>query len=460
MKKWMLSREGAVNGCLVLMLVFGILFSFMVPPWQTPDEYAHVRLIGEGLNNPRLGEVLQEDMDLDGGRISFQYDEKMDVEQWRDAMTKAPGYRWQEAAPGGIRVSVLKHLPAALGMTLGVLLRLPTFWVMELGELFALVFYLVICWTALKLMPMKKEVLLMLMAFPMSLHQAASLSYDAVLLPACFLFVAYIFHMRLTKERLGWRDAALTAALLLFIAYIKLPYLFLGLLVFLLPREKIHLKIGRFEIDGEVLRRYRVLLTAALLVLLAAGLYAVRDNYWVRLVEGMVLEWKRTLYLFRATEQQWRDFLIVSSVGEFGWLDSALPLSFAVGSYLLVLAFAVWGREREKACALKGRTMVFLWAVFLLLTCLTVMSMVNHTVTITLYGEETTEIAYNIREALYQIPYIGGLQGRYFLPFLALPFLGLPKAGKDREWKAWLVAGYLAAAMALTVRVLYLRYWG
>ena len=42
---------------------------------------------------------------------------------------------------------------------------------------------------------------------------------------------------------------------------------------------------------------------------------------------------------------------------------------------------------------------------------------------ITLFGSEQANETYNIRQALYQIPFIGGLQGRYFVPFLSLFFM-------------------------------------
>lgn len=459
MKTWLKGREGAIRGCMVLMLLFGIILSFMIPPWQTPDEYSHVLLIGAGEGNLDLADTLRTDMNLEDERIRYQYEEKINLEQWRDAMTKAPGYHWTECMPKGVHLSLLKHWPATFGILLGVLFRLPTFWVLELGELFSLIFYLTVCWFALKLMPVKKEILLMFMVFPMTMQQASSLSYDAVLIPLCFLFVAYIFHMRYTKERLGWRDVALTLGLLLFITYIKLPYVFLGLLVFLLPKDKISLKIGSFEIDGQVIQRFRIPAALGLLVVAAVGFYIVRDNYWVRLVTGMLLEWKRSAYLFTATARTFWRFLITSSVGQFGWLEVPLPFTFAFFSYGMILVLAVWGKPEESAYCLKGRGKLFVWGVFLLLSALTVVSMVNHIVTIMLFGAETTQVSYDIREALYQIPYIGGLQGRYFIPFLVLPFLGLPQKGKERDWKIWLVVGYLVVAMILTIRVLYLRYW-
>lgn len=459
MKKWMQSQEWAIRFYMILMLVSGIIMSVMVPSWQTPDEAGHLGMIGEAIENPKMADLFQQDMNLDCGRISFQPEEKMNVEQWKAAMGTKPGYSWQECMPKGIHLSAIKHLPALIGIVLGTLLRLPTFWVMELGELFSLAFYLVICWQAIRLMPIKKELLLMVMAFPMSLQQAASISYDAVLLPLCFLFVAYIFNMRCIKEQLGWKEVIFTVLLLSMITYIKLPYALLGLLFFLLPVDKIHLRLGKCEMNGELIHRFRIPIGLMVVIVCAALLLAVRNNFWVQLVGGMLFEWRRTAYLFKSTAHYFWRYLIVSSVGQFGWLDSQLPFWFTISSYVWMVVFAVWGKEEQISYKLKGRTKIYIWIVFGLLSCLTVLSMVNHTIRITLFGSEQSAETYNVREAIYQIPYIGGLQGRYFLPFLVLPFLGLPQMGREVRGKVWLVHVYLVTAMLMTVYVLYFRYW-
>lgn len=451
----------AMGVCLLLMLAWGVLLSVMVPPWQTPDEYTHLQMIGNSLGNDGMADHLFQDMDmeLEQWRIRYQYEEKVNIKVWKAALTKAPDYARADCLPGGVSVSVVKHLPAAVGILLGIVLYLPSFWVLELGELFSLLFYVGCCTLALRLMPTNKEILLVLMAFPMTLQQAASLSYDSVLLPLCFLFIAYIFHMRCRKERLGWGDVLCTLLLLFLIVYIKLPYVFLGLLVFLLPVEKLHLKLFGAEIDGELIKKWKIPAGILLAVLAALGIYVMRGNFWVQLVGVMLLEWKRTLYLFAITAYTWGKYLMISSVGQFGWLEAAVPFWFALVSYILLALFAVWGEEEESDYGLKRKTRLYIWIVFLILCSFTVTSMVNHTIKVTLFGSEYAAASYNIREALYQIPYIGGLQGRYFLPFLALPFAALPRRWGQGKGKTWLAALYMVTGIIVTALVLYRRYW-
>ena len=460
MKRWIQSQEWAIRTCFMLMFLFGIVMSVMVPPWQVPDEETHVVLMGQGICNSALEDVLFQDMELDCYRIKSQPNEKVNVEQWKAAMTRKPGYDWKDCMPKGIRLSAVKHLPALAGMMLGILMHLPTFWVLELAEVFSLAFYVVVCWCAVKLMPVKKELLMLIMVFPMSLQQASSVSYDATLLPLCFLFLSYVICMRCQKEQLHWKEAVLTILLLLVITYIKLPYALLGLLVFLLPKEKIQLQLGKYEINGDVIRRFRIPAGILLILVCGAVLYVVRSNFWVQLMWGMILEWKRSVLLFLTTAEIFHSFLMVSSVGQFGWLESQLPLWFVRFTYLLMIVMAVWGRDRRIPNELKGRAKLFLWIVFAMLSGMIALSMVNHMIMVTLYGTEATTASYNLREALYEIPYIGGIQGRYFIPFLALPFLGLPQKGREVEWKIWIPSIYLVIAKTVTIRVLYFLYCG
>ena len=60
----------------MLMFLFGIVMSVMVPPWQVPDEETHVVLMGQGICNSALEDVLFQDMELDCYRIKSQPDRK------------------------------------------------------------------------------------------------------------------------------------------------------------------------------------------------------------------------------------------------------------------------------------------------------------------------------------------------------------------------------------------------
>lgn len=450
---------------LIIILITGLVMVFIVPTWQTPDEHVHLANLGLGFNNDDITNELLSEFGLDNNRIRGNYEQKVDFETWKQAMLDYKGdYNQSECLPRGINLSAVKHLPAAVGVMIGIMFHLSPIWVLQLGEITSLLFYVAVCALAIKLMPIKKEVLLMFMSFPMSVHQAASISYDAIVLSCSFLFIAYVFYMRYEKEKIGWLDLLFELFLLALVSYIKPPYVFMGFLIFAIPVDKLCLKFPKKNIDGEFVKKYKWPLIGASVVGIAAGFFILRNNFWIQLLGGMLLEFKRTVWLIMSTVYTWGSFLVTSSVGQFGWLDSSLPLWFAFVSYVVVLALALLendGKYNSKY-NMKAITRIVILATFGILVFMIMASMVNHTIMITMFGDENANQSYDIREALYYIGYIGGLQGRYFLPMLPLLFLALPELRfikKNLNAKSWVVVAYQVVALVFSIVVLLKRYW-
>ena len=211
------------------------------------------------------------------------------------------------------------------------------------------------------------------------------------------------------------------------ITYIKIPYFFLGVFAFVIPLRKYQIKAGVVTIDESFVKKYKLWIIVSVLISILLGGYLIRNQYYVRLAVSMIQEWRRTYYLFNSTIITWGKFLFVSSVGNFGWLDTPVSLISAV---LIYVAFSVSAccciTDKEETMKWRIQDYFIVLTAFVMLCILITMSMVNHTITVTLYGFEQI-CDYNMREALYQIPYIGGLQGRYYVPFLMLPFMLLPQ---------------------------------
>ena len=103
--------------------------------------------------------------------------------------------------------------------------------------------------------------------------------------------------------------------------------------------------------------------------------------------------------------------------------------SVVIAVYILFLVFAFINSDKEKKKSFSIGGAVIVWGTFLVMTLLIMLSMVNHTIMVILFGAENLNKTYHIREALYQIPYIGGLQGRYFIPLMFPAYLSLCGAG-------------------------------
>ena len=350
-----------------------------------------------------------------------------------ESMEMHPSYTRREMMPRSISLSVIKHLPATIGILLGILLGVPAYWVLQLGEVFSLLFYACICYLALKMIPVKKEMMAFLMLFPMTIQQVSSINYDAVLLPMCCLFIAYILYLKFEKEEIGIRQITFVAVMWLIFTYIKMPYGLLGLIFFIIPVDKIKMDLHFVVIDEKFIKKWRIPVIivgcAAFLVLI----YLLKDNLYIQVVYGFVREWRRGLYLFKATGSYWAEYLMNSTVGTFGWMDTPMAFNVVVMMFIVVLVASLLKNRDDMDYKLRIGDRVVLLGTFIILCLFITMSLTNHTIKVTLFGSEQSSATYEIREALYQIPYIGGLQGRYYLPFVPLLFISLPTCIKNNR---------------------------
>ena len=404
----------------IIAVVIGFVMSMLISVWMTPDEDNHLELIEKAIHNPVFMDRIEESLDIK--RTDFFETRTANIDQVLSSMVKSPTYTVKEMLPKGVSLSAVKYLPCIMGMELGILLHLPTFWVLQLGELFSLLFYAFVCAMALKLCPFKKGIMMVFMLAPMMMQGAGSFSHDAIVIPLLFWMICDIFYLRYEKEKVELRDVLKLIAVWLLATYIKVPYTLMILLVFMIPLEKFDVRVGKVQINETVIKKWRWLVLAACLLVMAAGIYLFRENVWIQILYGVVAEFKRTLYLLKQTALEFDDHLLISSVGNFGWLDAPVIKSFAHLFYVALFVLALAGTDGSAKKITKKDRIVILTTLGVLVM-LTLFSMIHHTITMTLFGKESSEFSYNIREALYQIPFIGGLQGRYFLPFLSLFFM-------------------------------------
>ena len=226
-----------------------------------------------------------------------------------------------------------------------------------------------------------------------------------------------------------------------------------------MPLEKIHINLGFCKINAQIIKSVMVPISIGAILLVFVGVYIFRKVWFVQIIYGFVIEWKRAIYLLYATGRTWGEFLFVSTVGNLGWLDTPICLGVAIIVFLIVIMFAtVYNANDEKHIKLKDALIIEGTAIIL---CLFItIALTNHTIMVTLYGSEFAEETYEIKEALYQIPYIGGLQGRYYLPICSLFFLPIPPSTFMESKKQNLILKVMG--LTLYVYIIYIlikRYW-
>lgn len=443
----------------IVAMLIGIAMSFIISPWQVPDEQTHLYYIGGAIKCEEYDLRIEQSLGMDKRRVEWIVTEKTDWDQFVNALTKAPDYEVSEMLPQGFSLYAIRYAPAIIGMELAVILNLPTLWVLQFGELFALLFYVFVCSVALKLCPMKKPVMALFMIAPMMMQGAGSLSYDAVAVPLLYWIICYVLYLRFEKEDITFKDMLLLILPWIWMSYIKVPYALVVLLGLMLPLNKFHVKIGKLEINEAFIRKYRWIALAVVIVLVAAVLFIFRENVFIQVLYGVVTEVGRTIYLLGYTFITFYKELLVSSVGNFGWLNAAVCLEFAVIFYVVIFAITIFGKDNSKKIMTRWDRGV-IWITFLMMTLITVFSMVHHTICNTYFWGDVANATYDIREYLYMIPYIGGLQGRYFAPFISLFFVGFGSTEKLSKKVTTIVIGaFLLITYIYVFYILLNRFW-
>lgn len=132
----------------------------------------------------------------------------------------------------------LAYVPQALGISLARLLNLNSLWLLYLGRLFNLIFFVGMTWFSMKRMPFGKEVLFGTAILPMTLHLSASFSYDVIIMACMFLFTAICLDLAYRKEKAEVRDILLLAVIMGVAGPCKMVYAALMGLCLLIPVKK------------------------------------------------------------------------------------------------------------------------------------------------------------------------------------------------------------------------------
>ena len=261
-------------------LLLGLLYMVVLPPLSAPDEVSHY-ISAYQLSNRFLrkeaadsqgrvyiraqdawAEDLEDVLADDGSGVIREGDtvivgqtvEQDTYELIRQRGIRQRGLGGQDAGqqsgnqPGGnqpvpsyqpaVRTTPLAYIPQALGISMGRLLGLGTLGLMFLGRIFNLLFYCTVGFFAVRRIPLGKEVLCGVGLLPMSLHLAASMSYDVMILALSGYFLAACLDLAYRAERVRGRDVAVLAAVLAVMGPCKMVYGVIAGWCLLIPVKK------------------------------------------------------------------------------------------------------------------------------------------------------------------------------------------------------------------------------
>lgn len=446
-----------------LALCLGLLFLYVLPPLSAPDEVRHYisayRLSnymlgisdygGDGRVPVRLEDWFAEDpcgdyeAELDENGVFVVPENHAGGAKVLGEMLTEESYalihdyawgqkdRYREMAEdggsaslkgkrrGSIALSIhapvattpLAYLMPAAGITIARLLGLNTLWLLILGRVFNLLFFAICVSLAIRRLPFGKEVMFGVGLLPMTLHLAASYSYDVLLICGIFLFTAICLDLAYAAKRVRLADIFLLAGIMAVAGPCKMVYaVFMGLCL-LIPVRKFG-GWGKWAASaGCVLGSWAVamaLVNSQTLASYASGTGNFID--WAQ-EEGYTLAhlWHEPLRVFRLffntviwQGETWHLTMLGAYLGNVD-LVLDVPYLLILGLSLGLLALAL-KKPGESVMAFGQRA--WIWALCLACVGALMFSMFL----------AWTPLSSRI---------VCGVQGRYFLPFLPILLLTL-----------------------------------
>lgn len=273
-----------------------------------------------------------------------------------------------------------------------------------LARLLNMLLYVGLCAAAIRIMPKKRELFLLICMIPMAMHTAASVSRDVFVNGMVLVFTAYMFRFICREKKFGWNHALAAVGLLALFSPVKIMHGLLGLLVLCIPKEQ-------FKGRGDRIGKTALVILGSLAVLAAIqwqeAAKALTESDYMGKTDYYHLDflWTSPLRYLK---------LLVSSVEDGFWYYSKesigqrlaglrVPVAeWLIIAYMAVLLAAAFRQEGTEEFL--GRKQKILLIAFCVL------------------GYVLMAMGFSFKDTIYGSTEIAGIQGRYLLPFAA-PFL-------------------------------------
>ncbi len=434
------------------VLSFGLLYVFVLPPLSAPDEISHY-ISAYQLSNTLLGQpsnadsghvlIRSEDLAIEdvekeyrltenhaGNRVVFSKSNKEEpsvvLSQTLDEADYDYIYNHFHYLDDGqndlaisefppVRTVPIPYLASALGISLARVMNLGSIYLLFFGRLFNLAAIVILMTIAIRILPLYKEILFGVCLLPMSLHLAASYSYDGFIFAMYALFFAYILHLRFTANTVKIRDLVCITLLLVLVSPCKMVYAPLALLAFLVPKEKFGSR--KFYIASIVIVAMAVILSILLTNFFLIRLYTTETTNlaWAgaeSVSPGYIFHNPiAILKMIYNTFIHQLGFYHFGMIGQYlGNLDAVLDISyFAVILFTICLIALGLSRNDEEIRLFAPQKWLIVFAVVLCIGLIALSMLLAW-----------TPVGSNM---------IQGIQGRYFLPLLPMSLILLKQKG-------------------------------
>ena len=388
----------------IFILLTGGLLVFVQPILNTPDETVHFDR-AEMVSNGVI--VIDSDI-LEYDTIQSTVDLRNELHKTytQSGLTeKEINYTSAKTLHVAAANPAFLYFPQALGIRIAKILHLKVIWLLWLGRLMNLLSYSLLISLGIKIAPKWKFPLFFVATLPISIQQAASCSPDAMINSLSLLLISYFLYLYSEENiKITQREIIIFSLIGVFVTLAKVTNIFLVGLILIIPKERFSNEKKVFLIKGMVIVGIVILGGVYYLYTMSFPMNLEHKAY-LESIEAEVVAGKQLQYILNNTLKWMHDFLAslieqadnyVITLNSFGWLD----YGYSILNIIVVFELGkVCIQEQGVAISQVGKFLIFLMVGGIYCaTCLA------------LYISWTSVGA----------SYVSGVQGRYFIPMIAL----------------------------------------
>lgn len=318
------------------------------------------------------------------------------------------------------------------------------------GKMANLVFYICMCYAALRRVPVLKKTMFLLALMPMALYQAASLNYDALLISACFYLFAFICQVVYSYDyEITFRDILSILGIAIILAGVKQAYVFLLLPLFAIPQKCFGSRKRFIQCIALVVITFVVIWGIPRAVIAAYQTNPTDETLAMseqfRFIMGNPLSVFTTI---GASLYKFRGFYLNGFVGILGQLDTNFPLLFHVLFWIAIITVIIADTADIQNITTRFKVLSVIGVILSIIAVFMGIYLLWTSITQGIGAD-----------------FVDGVQGRYFIPLAPFVMVLLARendylrAPRKRNVVQSITVGTGAICVISTVLLLFMRYW-
>ena len=423
-----------------ISLVFGLLFVFIVPPFQSPDEDSHFKkeyqvskghlypsirknVAGNYFPKEMLNYISEKTKYIGNRDKKYKYSEMV-----LDQYTKLNYDEQKFATYSTVSISPIAYIIPASGMIFSKICAkifdlesVNTGYLLYFARVFSLLFCISIFYLSIKITPIFKRTFAIFCLNPMVIFLSSVVSYDNLLIALSTLAFAIILKIIYDDKLKKVTNKYIIPLIIIGIVLlnVKMIYFILYLLLFLIPVKKIGNKRDYFKI---AIIMIGIILGGTLLLKIPTlfNKLPVSDNYASKQINFIIENPIKYLSILFNNVVDQRYFQLSSMVGIFGLIDTYNPFFIICLTYFWAILVALADGTID-SIKLNNKFKIVL-IIYSLLIIIAVFSALYITWTPLVNGHKIGT------------DQISGVQGRYFIPII-IPILLLFSNSKIKKYK-------------------------